>query len=422
MIYPGPPLLHAVTPSHTQIQLLPSGIQDLQAMLDRDCAAQKGPEPQPQQLGLGRQKRRKHQPPEDECIVLDSDSNPEDDCEFEEEQEESEPDAAHDECLEDDSDDDNDGDHVDSCDPKPKHDSSSNLSVGQLGQHDKPADAHCDDRDQDQDSDRLADLTLATGQHEDVVVGHDSDQHATTESAAKPDKTPDGEPGSGGESQAHDGNDDANEGGGGGGSSSGSSSSSSSSSKSKKSGSGTGSSSSSSSDSDSDEQPQPAELPDNNRFLNMVVAEPPQAAGDDQPQAHRRPRAQAIRINTSPVAILVQISPVPHCTISLNMCDHRFVSKWKRGMQCDAWDGELQNQHFTKIFDATSADSWQSALRAVHARVWRKYHLAARPLNLHIGIRPQQPGEVPDAIYRQLAPVISGMPAARNYYNPAAAE
>ena len=145
---------------------------------------------------------------------MDSDSNPEDDCEFEE-QEESEPDAAH-ECLEDDSDDDNDGDHVDSCDPKPKHDSSSNLSVGQLGQHDKPADAHCDDRDQDQDSDRLADLTLATGQHEDVVVGHDSDQHATTESAAKPDKTPDGEPGSGGESQAHDGNDDANEGGGGG--------------------------------------------------------------------------------------------------------------------------------------------------------------------------------------------------------------
>ena len=436
----------------------------MQAMLAEE-AAQSG---QSASAGLKPPQKRKRLPPPssqpgDAYVVVDSDVEFEDE---EQEQEESESELEFDTDI-DHHDDDNDNDDYDDgglggfdhtgsgCDPDPDMDNSHMMQQPHSPQPDNSEDHHhhhqvlmavvddnfvdgCQDGD---DGDRDFDLGnidsrldkpgpsgptdgasiaapppvpsefadhQATPHEADAVLpsldasggGHESD-HASKAPAESDSQNCDGD--SDGEGQKSNGN----------GSSSSSSSSSSNSSK--------NSSSSSSSSSTSSNDGQKSEQDDPDRFLNMVVdSEPaPRAKAKAKPRP-RAPRANAAanavpraRVNQSPVETLLMMTPSPHCVISLNLCDHRFVSKWQKDLQFDAWTGELRKQHFTRSFNYKSPTAWKDALRAVHERVWTKHRLVAG--RLPIDIDPQTPGDVPAIVFEQLANVIATLPEPRNY-------
>ena len=116
---------------------------------------------------------------------------------------------------------------------------------------------------------------------------------------------------------------------------------------------------------------------------------------------------------TSPVETLVLISPHPYCIISLNANDHRFVSKWRSDLKPETWIDELARTSFSKSFAADSEQSWKSALRAVHERVWTKYDLNKQ--NMPISMEPQTPGHVPESVFSQISEVIATLPARKDY-------
>ena len=129
--------------------------------------------------------------------------------------------------------------------------------------------------------------------------------------------------------------------------------------------------------------------------------------------ARRAPVPQAPRQFASPLDILILIAPYPHCVITMNSNDHRFVSKWRNELKFDFWIGELSRPTFSRSFSAESEVSWKSALNAVHQRVWEKYDLV-KP-HLDIQMTPQKPGEVPQFVMDLLRPHISDLPARKEY-------
>ena len=116
---------------------------------------------------------------------------------------------------------------------------------------------------------------------------------------------------------------------------------------------------------------------------------------------------------TSPVETLVLISPHPYCLISLNANDHRFVSKWRSDLKPETWIDELARPSFSKSFATDSEQSWKSALRAVHERVWTKYDLNKQ--NMPISMEPQTPGHVPESVFSQISEVIATLPPRKDY-------
>lgn len=119
------------------------------------------------------------------------------------------------------------------------------------------------------------------------------------------------------------------------------------------------------------------------------------------------------KVYSSPAELFALASPVPHCMISLNCNDHRFVSKWRSGISTDAWVGDMAKPSFSKSFEKQSQESWTNALKEVHSRVWRKWQL--NRTNLPLTIEPQEPGEVPANVVDLLKGIIENLPEKRVY-------
>lgn len=137
----------------------------------------------------------------------------------------------------------------------------------------------------------------------------------------------------------------------------------------------------------------------------------PCAAKPSQPPK----RVIAGRVNTSPSEILCMLAPMPHCKVTLNFCDHRWVASWK-GEPHGAWDTkELRQKTFSRKFDNRSEASWKKALEDVHHHIWTKWGLAQAERPLDSGVDPQTPGEISEDILELLSSEVSRLQPPRDY-------
>lgn len=155
---------------------------------------------------------------------------------------------------------------------------------------------------------------------------------------------------------------------------------------------------------------------------NPVLDERPEI----EPVAKRRRRVAAIphgaegsgggwtKKNKSPQDILGPLSP-PGCVITLSFRDYRFKAIWKRHISCEYWIDELSNLSFSHVF---TKDNWKNSLSLVHAHAWEKWSIAkgsVAELKLGPGQRAQNPGEISDAVFADLQPIVQGLDPPAKY-------
>ena len=125
--------------------------------------------------------------------------------------------------------------------------------------------------------------------------------------------------------------------------------------------------------------------------------------------------ASRTRIYTSPDHILQKISPLPGCRLSLNFNDWRWVSSWRKNIDCDQWLDELSRKSYSQVFDR---DDWKEKLRKVHEHAWTKWEIAVEhkdALKLPPGTSSQRPGEIPQEIFDALQPIVAGLEVKKRY-------
>ena len=126
-------------------------------------------------------------------------------------------------------------------------------------------------------------------------------------------------------------------------------------------------------------------------------------------------RAGHTKVYSSPEYILKDISPFPGCMLSLNHNDWRWVSKWRKGIECEQWIDELQNKSYSQSFTLLN---WEEKLKAVHSHAWTKWELSqpyCTALKLPAGVEPQTPGEIPQEVLDALEPLMNNLPAKKLY-------
>lgn len=128
--------------------------------------------------------------------------------------------------------------------------------------------------------------------------------------------------------------------------------------------------------------------------------------------------APRTRVYTSPDHILQKISPLPGCRLSLNFNDWRWVSQWRKNLECDQWLDELHRKSYSQVF---SRDDWKEKLCTVHEHAWLKWEIAkdhmGDALKLSAGIVPQKPGEVPEHIFDELQAIVDGLQEKKRYHS-----
>ena len=128
--------------------------------------------------------------------------------------------------------------------------------------------------------------------------------------------------------------------------------------------------------------------------------------------------APRTRIYSSPDHILQKISPLPGCRLSLNFNDWRWVSQWRKNLDCDQWLDELKRKSYSQVF---SRDDWKEKLRNVHEHAWLKWEIAkdhmGDALKLSADIVPQAPGEIPETIFDELQAIVDGLQEKKRYYS-----
>ena len=115
------------------------------------------------------------------------------------------------------------------------------------------------------------------------------------------------------------------------------------------------------------------------------------------------PRRRGEKKHSSP-EILEKLDP-PGCKITLGHSDHRFASTFEA--YSPVLEGKMKQSYFSRTF--VQKRNWQTALIEVHKHNWTKWLLVKDQFPLPPGKEEQVPGEIPQEIFDQLAPIIAGL-------------
>ena len=120
-------------------------------------------------------------------------------------------------------------------------------------------------------------------------------------------------------------------------------------------------------------------------------------------------RAGGLKLHSSPAHLLQQLAP-PHCSLSLNFNDRRWVAKWQ--IESDFFIPPYHLKHHTKTFNLTT---WQQRLLDMHRFCWDKWELCKTTHPLPTGVQAQVPGKVDPEILKELAKVVQSLPEPKKY-------
>ena len=130
----------------------------------------------------------------------------------------------------------------------------------------------------------------------------------------------------------------------------------------------------------------------------------PERSSSNQPSGISRTKQ-----HTSPEDILLPLSPYPACLLALSFKDHRWVARWRKKVDCEQWIDELSNKSFSMTFNYRDPDDWKRKLQLVHQNAWNKWSIGKdfiSGLDLQDGISEQEPGNIPDQAFPDLAPLL----------------
>ena len=122
-------------------------------------------------------------------------------------------------------------------------------------------------------------------------------------------------------------------------------------------------------------------------------------------------RAGFVKLFSSPASILDSISP-PGCKYTLNHNDRRWVSSFRKDIECDFWIDQYAARSFTRRFESRN---WKTKLAEVHAHTWAKWDLNRVALPLGDAVE-QVPGQVPEEALEALVEVVRNLPEPKVYH------
>ena len=134
-----------------------------------------------------------------------------------------------------------------------------------------------------------------------------------------------------------------------------------------------------------------------------------------RPKLSAAPRLGGAKLYKFPEEITVLLSPLPHCSITINANDHRWACKWKENLRFPQRVGEYSRKTFSRTFDASKEESWLGRLKVVHKHMWSKWELVSDSLPLAEAAPPQKPGQIPDGLIPLLRLEVARLPEPKNY-------
>ena len=156
------------------------------------------------------------------------------------------------------------------------------------------------------------------------------------------------------------------------------------------------------------ESPHPNLVENPGAPLNAAAAEPP--CPPERPSSSRASASGWTRENVTP-PVLLELEPNDRFKFFLQFNDWRFKLECKH--QSDRFLPPYHCKTFSRCFASTK--DWKGCLEAVHKYCWEKYDLVSDQLALKPGQHHQTPGEIPDAVLRELQPVMEGMAPPTDY-------